>query len=88
MSLGASRTDIRLQFLFETIIVTGIGGIAGIILGVIVVYLASLIGLKAVIHPVVILSSAGIVVLCGVVAGFFPANRASNLDPVVALSNR
>ncbi len=85
-SLGATQTDIILQFLFEAIFISLIGGIIGIILGV---SAASAIASSADIPTVVstwsILLSFGVAASVGLVFGLFPARKAAIQDPIKAL---
>jgi len=85
-SVGARRTDIRRQFLIEAVILAGLGGMTGVALGASFAMLLSRIAgltLTITIQYVVLgLAVSGIV---GVVSGWYPAVRASRLDPVDAL---
>ncbi|WP_343241809.1 MULTISPECIES: ABC transporter permease [unclassified Streptomyces] len=87
-ALGANRGQIRSQFLTESIVLSGLGGLAGIIFGVL-----GTIGYAAYEDwpPVVPLPavSAGLcgAVLVGIVAGVYPAVRASRLSPTAALAS-
>ena len=89
MSIGAREKDILLQFLAEAIVLSLIGGILGIVLGVGVSKLLKYIPIFATITTVV---STGSVLLAflfsasvGVFFGFYPARKASKLDPIEAL---
>jgi putative ABC transport system permease protein len=85
-SVGATRRDIFVQFLIESVVISMVGGTAGIILGV----GASMAIMKALgITPTISLWSANLAyfvsILVGVVSGVYPATRAATLDPVEAL---
>jgi len=85
-SVGATRRDIFVQFLIESVVISMVGGTAGIILGV----GASMAIMKALgITPTISLWSANLAyfvsILVGVVSGVYPATRAAQLDPVEAL---
>ena len=87
-AIGAKKGNILTQFLIEALVVTGIGGIMGIIVGVCTIKFV-IGGLKIV--PEVysipwILVSFGISLLIGVVFGMYPANKAANLNPIDALA--
>ncbi|MEI2724223.1 MAG: FtsX-like permease family protein [Verrucomicrobiota bacterium] len=85
-ALGARRRDIIVQFLVETVILSGAGGALGVLLGVIIPFVVSYAaGMKTIItfwSPVL---AFGISALVGVVFGIYPAIRAAQMDPVEAL---
>jgi ABC-type antimicrobial peptide transport system permease subunit len=85
-ALGAKGWQIFVQGLVESAIVTGIGGAAGLVLGVGFVHgMAYLIDQPAALAPSMVMAAVVSAVVVGVVFGFFPAFKASRLDPVVAL---
>jgi len=85
-AVGARRADIIRQFLIETMLITTTGGLAGIVLGVI---LSQLVGTLAGWATIVTLTSIALAffvsVSVGIIFGVYPAMRASSLDPVYAL---
>ncbi|HOI59783.1 MAG TPA: ABC transporter permease [Candidatus Pacearchaeota archaeon] len=91
MAVGANKNHILKQFLFEALLLTLIGGIAGVILGISVClffnYIASIlnIGISTIISPSSIIFSLLFATFLGLLSGIYPAKKASNLDPIVAL---
>lgn len=85
-SVGAKKRDILLQFLIESIVISGISGIIGILIGVGGGAIASkLMNMTITASLNVILLSFGFSVFIGVFFGIFPANKAAKLKPVDAL---
>ena len=85
-AVGAKKRDIRLQFLVESIMLTAIGGIVGIIVGIGIAWLITLTGLlTAKISPTSVILSFGVSALIGIIFGYYPAARASDLNPIEAL---
>lgn len=85
-ALGAKGWHIFVQFLLESVVVTGWGGIAGLLLGVGLVYgTAYLLDQAAVLTATMVAVALACAAAVGVVFGFFPAVKAARLDPVVAL---
>lgn len=85
-ALGARKTTIRQQFLIEAIVLTQLGGLAGILLGLAIGNLtAYFIGGQFVAPWQWILLALVLCFVTGVAAGYYPANKAANLDPVEAL---
>jgi putative ABC transport system permease protein len=85
-ALGARREVILTQFLIEAGLLTGIGGIIGVVLGSLLAYgIGRAADFPAQVHPLVVLGgvifSAGI----GIFFGIMPASRAARLDPIEAL---
>jgi putative ABC transport system permease protein len=85
-SLGARRRDILAQFLLESTLLTLVGGAIGVLLAVIIAFVASKLTGFAVALPLWALFAA-IFMSCtvGIVFGVFPARRAARLDPIEAL---
>jgi len=89
-ALGAKKRYILGQYLMETLIITGIGGVIGYTFSIGMVSVANMFPLEKYvgilsISPLV--SAVTIIVLgfIGLIAGWFPASRAANLDPVAAI---
>jgi putative ABC transport system permease protein len=85
-ALGARRHDIILQFLIETVLLAGAGGIIGVLLGVAIPFIVTwTAGMKTIVtlwSPVLAFTISAMV---GVVFGIYPALRAAQMDPVEAL---
>lgn len=85
-ALGGTRKSIRDQFLFESIIISLLGAVFGIVLGVMVGNLFSmLLGTGFVVPWGWVITGIIICSLVGLAAGLWPAIKASKLDPIVAL---
>jgi len=85
-AIGAKTSDIKIQFLMESIILCLIGGTIGTVLGISVAKLAgSFIHVSVPISLKVILVSFGFSSAVGIFFGLYPANKAAKLDPIEAL---
>jgi len=85
-AIGAKRIHIVMQFLVETVVLSGAGGLLGIVFGVTVPKAITLFsGMPTSVPAYAIVLSFGISVSIGVVFGLYPAIRAANLDPIEAL---
>lgn len=85
-AIGATNKDIMVQFLVEAILMSFIGGIAGILLGAGISILITIFAGWAVrISTVSIILATGFSLLVGVLFGLWPARKASKLDPIEAL---
>jgi len=86
-ALGAKRRDITFQFLIETVVLSGVGGLLGVVLGFtipqIIIYFAQT--QKAVVTGSSVMLAFGISVAIGVLFGIYPARRAALMDPIEAL---
>jgi putative ABC transport system permease protein len=85
-ALGANRHDIIAQFLIETVILAGTGGLIGVAIGITVPYLVTRFAeMKTIVTFWSPLVAFGISALVGIVFGIYPALRAARMDPVEAL---
>ena len=85
-ALGATRGDIRRQFLTEATLLALGGGLMGVILGMAIAKLISTLSpMPTLVRPELILAGLSIAALTGITAGFMPAMRAAKLPPVDAL---
>jgi putative ABC transport system permease protein len=91
-ALGAKRRDITVQFLVEAVVQTTVGGVVGVAMGLGSVWLIPMVyrwvtdsTLPAKVHVPAIFLSLGVSIGVGVLFGWYPAQRAANLDPIEAL---
>jgi putative ABC transport system permease protein len=86
-AIGARRADIIWQFLLEASALTGLGGVIGIALGFIISFLLNLLlpSLPSRVPMVWVLIGFSVSVAIGLIAGIYPAFKASRLDPIEAL---
>ncbi|MGH9419836.1 MAG: ABC transporter permease, partial [Thermoanaerobaculia bacterium] len=85
-ALGARKRAIQLQFLTEAILLSLGGGIAGVLLGILISFgIAAAFPLPTLVKPSLVISGLMVAVITGVTAGYFPARRAANLPPIDAL---
>ncbi len=85
-ALGAQPWDICLQFLLEAITLSLIGGIIGLITTFLLIFaITSVVGLPYIVTPLPIILGLSISTAIGIGFGYYPARRASQLDPIIAL---
>jgi putative ABC transport system permease protein len=86
MSVGARKRDILFQFLSESVILSLMGGVIGIILSLAICWaLSTFFSLPTLVDPGIILASVAFAVAVGVFFGFYPARKAAGLYPIEAL---
>lgn len=86
MSLGATRHDVVLQFLFESVAIGLTGGIIGILLGVSISYgIEYFTGIITIISPLAVIISFVVSVSIGLIFGIYPARQAASKDPAISL---
>ncbi len=85
-AIGAKKRDINLQFLAEAIMLTFVGGLVGVILGWAVALAVTRLGIvQTSVSLGSVLLAFGVSAAIGIIFGYYPARRASNLNPIEAL---
>ncbi|GAA4804193.1 ABC transporter permease [Olivibacter ginsenosidimutans] len=85
-AIGATPRVIRIQFLTEAVVICLIGGLGGILLGILIGNIvAMVVGTSFIIPWVWIMMGIAVCVFVGMISGFYPASKASKLDPIEAL---
>ena len=86
IAIGAKKREILEQFLIESVVISFLGGSVGILLGVGISEMVSNIGgWDTIVSTQSILLAFGFSVAIGVFFGFYPANKAANMNPIEAL---
>ncbi len=86
LSVGAKKSDITQQFLFEAVMISVTGGIIGVILGVTMAYVVSeFAGIPTIISFSSIVLSFGVAATVGLIFGIAPARKAASQDPITSL---
>jgi putative ABC transport system permease protein len=86
MAVGARGKDVMRQFLFEALVISAAGGLLGIVIGVLAsIGIARWLQWATVVSPLSVLLAFGVAAAVGVFFGWYPARRAAQLDPIVAL---
>ncbi len=86
LAIGALKREVGLQFLVEAVVLSSVGGVLGILLGLVGADAGvHLLGVPFLIQPGIILLAFSFSAAVGVVFGYFPARQAARLDPIEAL---
>lgn len=86
LSIGAQKSDVVQQFLFESVMISVSGGIIGVVLGVTLAYLVSVFAeIPTIITLASIVLSFGVAATVGLIFGIAPARRAASQDPIASL---
>ncbi len=86
IAIGARPQDVMTQFLIEALMLSALGGLVGVILGVGGAVTYSLVSKSLfALNPLSVLLAFGFAAAVGIAFGFYPARRAARLDPIVAL---
>jgi len=85
-ALGAKRSDVLSQFLFESATISAVGGVIGIIFGILVAKgVTALIGMPSRVEIWAVAMAFTVASAVGLFFGVYPASKAAKLDPIVAL---
>lgn len=86
LAIGAQESQVLLQFLVEAVVLSLIGGVLGVALGLGLAALVSTgMNIPFILDPVIVLVAFGFSALVGIVFGYFPARRAARMNPIEAL---
>jgi len=86
MAVGATGEDVQMQFLSEALVLSSLGGAAGVVLGVAgSMVVSSMLHWPTTIPPESILTAVVFSAAVGIFFGYYPARKAARLDPIEAL---
>ena len=86
LAIGAQESQVLMQFLVEAVVLSLIGGIIGVVLGLGLAALATIaLKIPFVLDPAIVVIAFGFSALVGVVFGYFPARHAARMNPIEAL---
>lgn len=85
-AIGARRRQIVSQFLIETVVLSSLGGLIGILIGITIPRIITQVaGMPTIVTTPSLIMAAGISMSIGIIFGLYPASRAARLDPIIAL---
>jgi putative ABC transport system permease protein len=85
-AVGATSRDIMLQFLIESCVIAGVGGLIGVGLGALAShFLGNILNTSAIMTPQSIIEAVGVATAIGLFFGIYPAQKAAQLNPIEAL---
>ena len=85
-AVGAKRRDILVQFIVESFSISALGGIAGVLMGLLIARaVAASVGWTTLVTLWSVLLATGVALIVGLLSGVYPAYRAANLDPIESL---
>ncbi len=86
MAVGAMAKDILVQFLIEAVVLSGLGGVVGIVIGIGITYgVATAMDITLIIDPAITVIALFFSMLIGIAFGIIPARKAANMNPIDAL---
>jgi ABC-type antimicrobial peptide transport system permease subunit len=86
LAIGAQESQVLMQFLVEAVVLSLIGGVIGVALGLgLAAVASSAMKIPFILDPTIVLVAFGFSALVGIVFGYFPARRAARMNPIEAL---
>lgn len=86
LAIGAQESQVLMQFLVEAVVLSSIGGVIGVSLGLLLAFLAtSMMEIPFVLDPFIVVVAFAFSAVVGIIFGYFPAKRAALLNPIEAL---
>ena len=86
MAIGARRIHVLMQFLIEAVLLSVIGGSIGVVVGIVVSeIISSVAGWPTLLSPIAMVSGFIFSAAVGIFFGYYPARRASHMNPIEAL---